>query len=231
MIDKKIFVYVSPINEMDTACVNLVNSITNIDFRTVNTIQELFPLLSDVNYRVDNIGIPVEDLYTTNGADVLDIINTLSTIIKCTVFRGTSGKPQKRNTVVTALVGSNTDSKIIRELQVIPGVTLGCRLGGSFTEDVVRENLNDMLAGNYTTPKSILNIVKCKKHENLNSDEILLTPRQTQIKHLVLTKGASNKVIAKALNISESTVKLHMGAIFKKYGVRNRTQLAVFTKE
>jgi two-component system nitrate/nitrite response regulator NarL len=47
---------------------------------------------------------------------------------------------------------------------------------------------------------------------------------------MVTNRGASNKMIAKTLNISESTVKLHIGTILKKFGVRNRTQLAIFGK-
>jgi DNA-binding NarL/FixJ family response regulator len=54
-----------------------------------------------------------------------------------------------------------------------------------------------------------------------------LTPRQTQVLQMIQTRGSSNKVIAKQLKISESTVKVHIGAIMKKFGVRNRTQLAV----
>lgn len=54
-----------------------------------------------------------------------------------------------------------------------------------------------------------------------------LTPRQQQVLHMIQTRGASNKLIAKQLKISESTVKVHIGAIMKKFGVRNRTQLAV----
>jgi DNA-binding NarL/FixJ family response regulator len=59
---------------------------------------------------------------------------------------------------------------------------------------------------------------------------IRLTARQQQIFNLITTKGTSNKHIARVLLISESTVKLHVGCILKKYGVRNRTQLAVFAQ-
>ena len=44
---------------------------------------------------------------------------------------------------------------------------------------------------------------------------------------LVAKRGLSNKKIAQVLNISESTVKVHISAILKAYGVRNRTQLAL----
>lgn len=42
-----------------------------------------------------------------------------------------------------------------------------------------------------------------------------------------LKKGASNKQIAQALDIKEITVKLHLRHICRKFGFRNRTQLAL----
>lgn len=70
-----------------------------------------------------------------------------------------------------------------------------------------------------------------KKIKVKKIDGIVLTPRQQQIMDLICSKGASNKIIARILAISESTVKLHVGHIFKKYGVRSRTQLAVFNRK
>jgi DNA-binding NarL/FixJ family response regulator len=58
-------------------------------------------------------------------------------------------------------------------------------------------------------------------------NNIKLTSRQNQVLTLVCHRGISNKAIAKILEISESTVKIHISAILKKYGVRNRTQLAL----
>jgi DNA-binding NarL/FixJ family response regulator len=56
---------------------------------------------------------------------------------------------------------------------------------------------------------------------------IRLTGRQREIMALVANRGLSNKKIAQILNISESTVKVHISSILKAYGVRNRTQLAL----
>ena len=61
--------------------------------------------------------------------------------------------------------------------------------------------------------------------------KIILTPRQRQILEIVATRGISNKNIARMLHISESTVKLHMSGILKKFGLRNRTQLALFARD
>lgn len=64
-----------------------------------------------------------------------------------------------------------------------------------------------------------------------NKPAIILTPRELQITVLIRDRGVSNKIIADMLHITISTVKLHITHIFKKYGVRNRTQLAIFTKD
>jgi DNA-binding NarL/FixJ family response regulator len=52
--------------------------------------------------------------------------------------------------------------------------------------------------------------------------ELQLTARQEQIMQLVAT-GYSNKEVARKLGIAEATVKVHLGTIFKRFGVHNRT--------
>jgi DNA-binding NarL/FixJ family response regulator len=54
-----------------------------------------------------------------------------------------------------------------------------------------------------------------------------ITPRERQIVEL-LSGGASNKEIAKRLNVTERTVKAHLTAIFRKLGLSGRLQLALF---
>lgn len=54
-----------------------------------------------------------------------------------------------------------------------------------------------------------------------------LSQRETQIL-MCLLNGASNKQIANELNIAEGTVKVHLKAVLKKIGVRNRTQAAIW---
>ena len=52
-----------------------------------------------------------------------------------------------------------------------------------------------------------------------------LTERQVEVLRLV-NEGHSNKAIAALLNLSEKTVKIHIGAIFRALAVDNRTQAA-----
>ncbi|MFT2090715.1 response regulator [Paraglaciecola sp. 2405UD69-4] len=57
-----------------------------------------------------------------------------------------------------------------------------------------------------------------------------LTPKQFKVIKL-LQDGLLNKQIASDLNITEATVKAHISAIFKKLGVKTRTQAVLLLKE
>lgn len=55
--------------------------------------------------------------------------------------------------------------------------------------------------------------------------DINLTFRQQQIMTMICTQGMTNYQIARRLSLSEATVKMHIGLVLKKYGVKNRSQL------
>lgn len=57
-----------------------------------------------------------------------------------------------------------------------------------------------------------------------------LTPREREIL-CHLSEGQSNKVIARNLNISDGTVKLHVKAILRKLGIHSRVEAAVMAVE
>jgi DNA-binding NarL/FixJ family response regulator len=57
------------------------------------------------------------------------------------------------------------------------------------------------------------------------ADLLKLTTRQREVLSL-LARGKSNKEIARALEIAEATTKIHMAALLRALGVRNRTEAA-----
>ncbi|OEC37538.1 DNA-binding response regulator [Pseudomonas sp. 1D4] len=57
-----------------------------------------------------------------------------------------------------------------------------------------------------------------------------LTPQQFRVLTMVC-EGLLNKQIAFELNVSEATVKAHVTAIFRKLGVRTRTQAALLLQQ
>lgn len=56
-----------------------------------------------------------------------------------------------------------------------------------------------------------------------------LTPRQQDVLRL-LAEGRPNKLIARGLDISEATVKVHLLAVFRALGARNRTEAVVIAQ-
>jgi len=62
----------------------------------------------------------------------------------------------------------------------------------------------------------------CRHHQALRSGTPDLTSRQTQILRLV-AMGRSNRQIARALAVSEATVRKHLENIFTRLDVGSRT--------
>ena len=54
-----------------------------------------------------------------------------------------------------------------------------------------------------------------------------LTPKEKEVLHL-LAEGLANKMIARRMEISEGTVKVHVKRLLKKLGVRSRVEAAVW---
>jgi DNA-binding NarL/FixJ family response regulator len=56
-----------------------------------------------------------------------------------------------------------------------------------------------------------------------------LTPREAEVLNL-LRQGLANKQIARALGISQATVKAHLTSVFQRIGVTDRVQAAVWAE-
>jgi len=231
MSSKKIITYITQEKIVGPEIDQLAEQL-DVEFKTLDSIHKLLPLLSNPKYCTDLIVIDIEKINNIEGTDMFNMVNTIQTLIACTVCSRTLGRPAKRTTVVAVAVDSLTDCKLIKEILDADVKGIYPR-GLGFLFEEKESALTELLQGQYHVPKKInalFNKKKTVKRVEYNS-EINLTPRQEQIANLISTRGASNKVIAKVLGIAESTVKLHMSAILKKYGVKNRTQLAVFAKE
>jgi DNA-binding NarL/FixJ family response regulator len=231
MSSNKIFTYVSPKTGQQVAA-SLCGQMPII-LQPVNTVEELFPLLSDPAYYTDFVCIDIGVFSNrSDNLDMFDIIHTLSTLIKSTVYRSVGGiKPKKRDTKIFVIVDHNTDPRLVRQVMNFPDiVSVGWIPSKQEHIPGIQNHIDRMVAGDFSHHEKVLELVKNKKKETESTGAILLTARQSQVLQLVQDRGASNKTIAKMLNLSESTVKLHMGAIFKKYGVKSRTQLAVFAR-
>jgi DNA-binding NarL/FixJ family response regulator len=88
--------------------------------------------------------------------------------------------------------------------------------------------LQAVLAGGVALPPSLLGDVGAPAPASVTSttDPLGLSPRQADVLGL-LVEGRSNKLICRELGLSESTVKTHLAAIFRKLDVSTRTQAVV----
>jgi DNA-binding NarL/FixJ family response regulator len=153
-------------------------------------------------------------IYTSPG----EFVDTIRTIVKLL--------PTCKNLRIGVVIRDTTPLAVVKEFQRagVQGILLDMRC---YSVESVKSGVNAFFNGIPYWPRDILeNLPGAVQKKRINS--IQLTPRQQQIFTLIRERGASNKVIARTLKISESTVKLHVTGIFKKYGVRSRTQLAVF---
>ena len=57
-----------------------------------------------------------------------------------------------------------------------------------------------------------------------------LSAREREVLELV-AEGLANKQIAKRLGIAERTVKVHLGSVFRRIGVTDRTSAALWARE
>lgn len=80
------------------------------------------------------------------------------------------------------------------------------------------------MTGAHAAPSPEENAGRCETYRLAGRK---LSVREAQILEY-LREGAPNKVIARQLNLSESTVKVHVKAILKKVGACNRTQAALW---
>jgi DNA-binding NarL/FixJ family response regulator len=81
--------------------------------------------------------------------------------------------------------------------------------------------------GELAAPRGLLGYL-LSQNENPKIGD--LTARGREILEMVV-EGLSNAQIARRLYLTESTIKQHLGAVYKELGVRNRTQAAKTMRE
>jgi len=118
--------------------------------------------------------------------------------------------PQARVVVLTTY---DADEDIARALQA------GAKayILKDIAADALVACIRDVLAGKtYLAPSAAAKLAE-------RVTQVQLTPRELSALRL-LANGNSNKEIASALEISERTVKTHLGHLFEKLGVTSRTE-------
>jgi len=123
------------------------------------------------------------------------------------------------------VVSATSDAGVMRR-----AVDLGASgfIPKSSPVETISEAIANVLEGEIWLPEAALALDEASLSED---DELArrvasLTPQQFRVLDM-LSDGLLNKQIAAELQVSEATVKAHVTAIFRKLGVRSRTQAAV----
>jgi DNA-binding NarL/FixJ family response regulator len=73
-------------------------------------------------------------------------------------------------------------------------------------------------------------IERAKEMSTMSGIAAALSPRERSILDFI-GQGQSNKEIARALNVAEGTVKIHLAALFRVLGATNRAHAAALGKQ
>jgi len=142
-------------------------------------------------------------------------------------------KQEQTRLKVLALSGYSDDECVFAALRA--GAN-GYLLKDSPSEDLIRAIRVTMQGGTTLAPQIAGRVVAhlCGLLENEENQPKArtslhhqLTERELDVLRLV-ARGLSNREIAKALFVTEGTVKNHVSSICQKLGARDRTQVAIF---
>ncbi|OCF93110.1 two-component system response regulator NarL [Gilliamella sp. wkB7] len=152
------------------------------------------------------------NIHDVNGLDILRALREKNISSRIIMFTVSNAKED----IITALkIGA--DGYLLKDMEpedfikALQDISIGKVIMDDAISHII---LNYMRHGDEPTTKPI-------------HDVNLLTPREHEIFNL-LVQGLSNKLIAKDLDIVESTVKVHIKSIFKKLNFKSRMEMTVW---
>lgn len=189
---------------------------------------------SGLQYLLAQLGDSVEILEAKDGAEALAIAGAhpdLELILLDLGMPGLDGLAglrllRKRSPEVPVVILSGSEEPLdVR--QAIDAGALGF-VPKSSTADVMLSALRLVLSGGMYVPPAYAQRTQAMRVPAMASsvEALRLTPRQHDVLRL-LGQGQSNKEIARVLQLTEGTVKLHISAILRALGVDNRTRAVV----
>jgi DNA-binding NarL/FixJ family response regulator len=145
---------------------------------------------------------------------------------------GIEALPQLREAAPAAvLVALSADERRETVLAAIAAGAAGY-ISKTSQSGVMLEALRFVLSGGVYLPAAVLEQRASERPGGAlglaqrSAQDLGLSPRQVDVLRL-LVEGKSNKIIARDLLMSESTVKTHLEALFRRLAVNSRTQAVV----
>lgn len=170
----------------------------------------------------------------------LEVSDTVSASVILLGFAGEPREAESRHQLALLMESSNRPpiavlSDVEDPEQIIEMLHAGVSgyIPTSLPLDVAIESMRLVKAGGVFAPASSL-IAGRRSRENARPTRLagngMFTARQAAVVE-ALRRGKANKIIAYELNMSESTVKVHVRNIMKKLRAKNRTEVAFMTSD
>jgi DNA-binding NarL/FixJ family response regulator len=186
----------------------------DVDVRLCKSFSDLSEALHD---QPNTVSFHI-DMVRRHGGTISEFMMMMETMMK---YNNLTINP-----TICVAIEADTHLSTIKELQkhkifgIIPGAKT---IGIEYTRTAITDIINKIPHW----PKDIISRLPGNEHKINKKTSHSLTVRQQEVFDLIANRGLSNKQIARVLNISESTVKIHVSAVMKNLCVRNRTQLAL----
>lgn len=147
----------------------------------------------------------------------------------CENFYGVIRVSQDYPNIPIAVVSASDSTEVISQV-----LEFGAKafISKSSPSSQIATAIKSVLAGNVWLPEGMKNKLAQVSDESRDVAKKVseLTPKQFQVLKL-LQDGLLNKQIAYDLNVTEATVKAHISAIFRKFGVNTRTQAVLLVEK
>ncbi|MFL5137591.1 MAG: LuxR C-terminal-related transcriptional regulator [Microvirga sp.] len=146
-----------------------------------------------------------------------------------------SGQPVKDEADLRALREVFPTAKIVVLADDLSVDVLRAAMGGgadgflikSVSPEALIQSLQLVMLGEKVFPTNFASLLLDMTAPNPLNSVRGLSPREQEILQALVT-GASNKMIANKLGITEATVKVHLKTLLRKIDVNNRTQAAIW---
>lgn len=193
-----------------------------IHCKTFGNFVEYFANINSPDQLPDRISLAATDIFENGTLTPVEIIGCYSNSVKLINQRfGAGVRPIDISVRVGQKILSQAQAEILQKNDIVGIVPKQVVYG----VEAVLDAFDQLQKYNTSWPGYLIS-----DQTSGQSDAVVLTPRQQVILELIRNRGLSNKQIARYLNLSESTIKFHVGHILNKYQLRNRTQLAVLAK-
>lgn len=205
----------------------------HFDYRSI-VEAESFDAALEVLSSTSGVALALFDLKMPGigGPETLSVIRETFPDVRIAIVSAMEDRDAIMSALATGLHGyilkSSDEAEIVKAIQLIED-------GGVYVPSLITRRARAKSASPTLAPTSTPTSSPPPPHQVTptparNEKLLSITPRQRDVL-AGIERGLSNKEIARDLGISDSTVKIHLAALFAHFGARNRTDLLIRSRE